>query len=66
MEKYSDILTAHDLMVILGIGKNKAYKLLGAGEIQAVRVGNTWRILLSEVQRYLGYQPRLNKTKFTI
>ena len=65
-DKYGEVITAHELIDILNVGKNKVYKLLADGDIKAVRIGKNWRILLSDVQAHLGYQPKPAKTRFTV
>ena len=44
LEKYSDVLTINDIMEILKIGRNSAYKLINSGEIKSLRVGRKIRI----------------------
>ena len=48
-----DILTVQELMDLLYIGKNTAYQLLQDGEIQAFRIGNTWKIPRGAVDAYI-------------
>ena len=54
-----DILTLKELQELLHIGKNTALRLVRSGEIEAFRVGNQWRILKVNVEkyirRYIGY-----------
>ena len=44
LEKYNDVLTINDIMDILQIGRNSAYKLINSGEIKSLRVGRNIRI----------------------
>lgn len=44
LENYSDVLVIEDIMEILQIGRNSAYKLINSGEIKALRVGRNIRI----------------------
>ena len=44
LEDIEDILTLPDIEYLLGIGKNKALKLIHSGELPAFRAGKQWRI----------------------
>ena len=44
LENYRDVLVIEDIMDILQIGRNSAYKLINSGEIRALRVGRNIRI----------------------
>ena len=44
LEKYSDVLQIKDIMDILNIGRNSAYKLIGNGSIKSLRIGRNIRI----------------------
>ena len=48
-----EILTVQELMELLYIGKNAAYKLLNEGQIKAFRIGNTWKIPRAAVDEYI-------------
>lgn len=48
-----EILTVQELMDLLYIGKNAAYQLLQEGQIQAFRIGNTWKIPRGAVDAYI-------------
>lgn len=48
-----DILTLKELQELLHIGKNTALRLVQSGEIEAFRVGNQWRILKVNVEKYI-------------
>lgn len=52
-EPENDILTVSDLMEILYIGQNYAYKLLNEGKIRAFRVGKSWRIPRSSINEFI-------------
>lgn len=41
---YPDVLTIQDLMAILHIGKNAAYRLVQEGIIKAHKIGRIYRI----------------------
>lgn len=47
------VLTAAEVMDILGVGKNTVYRLLNSGELPAIRIGRAWRVRLEELSRYL-------------
>ena len=47
------IFTLEEFKNYLRIGRNTALKLLNDGEVKAKRVGRQWRILKSEVDRFL-------------
>ena len=46
-------LWVEDLMPILGIGRNTAYKLVRSGQIRSIRIGRQLRIPKAVVQEYL-------------
>ena len=48
-----EILTIEELMELLYIGKNTAYKLLKSGEIKAFRIGKVWKIPRESVNEYI-------------
>jgi excisionase family DNA binding protein len=41
---YGDVLTVKDLQSALKIGRSTAYKLLQDGEINSIRIGDSYRI----------------------
>lgn len=41
---FSTLLRVEDLMPILGIGRNTAYRLVRTGEIRSIRIGRQIRI----------------------
>lgn len=47
------IFTLEEFKNYLKIGRNTALKLLNDGEVKAKKVGRQWRILKSEVDKYL-------------
>ena len=51
--EYPDILTVEDLIKMLIIGRNKAYKLVGDGTIRSIRIGNIHRIPKQNVSDYI-------------
>ena len=48
-----DVLTVREMMDMLAIGKNTAYKLLKDGTIQSFRLGNSYKVLRKSVQEYI-------------
>jgi excisionase family DNA binding protein len=57
-EMQNDILTVEEMMEVLYIGRNYAYKLLNSGDIKAFKVGKSWRIPKKSLEEYI-----LNKCK---
>jgi len=56
-EDYSDIVSIHEMMKMLSIGKNKAYELVHAGIIRSFRIGNHIKICKNNIIQYvLGQQ----------
>lgn len=54
MEDYPDVLTPHEVMEILGIGKNLLYQLMQEGTIPAFRLGKKmWRVLKKDLIEYV-------------
>jgi excisionase family DNA binding protein len=47
------MLCVEDLMPILSIGRNRAYKLVRNGEIPSVRIGRLYRIPRSAVVSFI-------------
>lgn len=52
-DNYDDILTVEQLMEILFIGKNTAYKLLKKGKIKAFKIGRVWKIPRKALEEYI-------------
>lgn len=48
-----DILTVQEVMELLYIGKNTAYRLLKEGQINAFRIGNTRKIPRETINEYI-------------
>lgn len=44
LENYNDVLQIKDIMNILEIGRNSAYKLISNGNIKSLRIGRNIRI----------------------
>ncbi len=51
-----ELITIEEVMKILKIGKNTAYRLLEDNEIEAFRIGNKWKIPRSSVYKYIQAQ----------
>lgn len=49
----SDLISIEDLCDMLAIGKNTAYHLLNTNEIQAFRIGRSWKIPHQSVINYI-------------
>ena len=55
LEEYPSILTPHECMEALGIGRSMFYKLVGSGELPAKRIGNKiWRISKNDLIIYMN------------
>ena len=48
-----DILTVREMMDMLAIGKNTAYKLIHEGKVSSFRLGNSYKILRKSVEEYI-------------
>lgn len=48
-----DVITVKEMMDILAIGKNTAYKLLKDGAIKSFRIGKTYKVLRKSLQSYI-------------
>lgn len=56
MNDYNDlplVMRVEDLMPILSIGRNSAYRLVRSGEIRSFRIGRCYRITKDAVQEYI-------------
>ncbi|MDE5558421.1 MAG: helix-turn-helix domain-containing protein [Ruminococcus sp.] len=47
------IITIEELMKLLNIGKNTAYRLLESREIKGFILGNKWKIPIESVNSYI-------------
>jgi len=54
LENKDEIVTIKEMMELLNIGKNTAYRLLENGDIKAFRIGNRWKISLKAVYKYIS------------
>ncbi|MCD8151350.1 MAG: helix-turn-helix domain-containing protein [Clostridiales bacterium] len=53
LNDYRDIMTVFDVAEALGIGKNRIYELMEAGELKAFRIGRIWKIPKRSVETYI-------------
>ena len=53
-EQLPIVLTPAETMDVLGVGKNTMYRLLNSGELRAVRIGRSWRISDSALERFMA------------
>jgi len=53
MERYDGFLKPSDASRYLGIPIDEIYKMLEAGELPGVRLGDRWRIRISALERWL-------------
>lgn len=44
LSEYRDILSPHDIQVILQTGRNTVYHYLVTGQIRSIKIGNKYRI----------------------
>jgi excisionase family DNA binding protein len=56
-------LSLKDVQQLLGIGRTKAYELVVAGELPAVRIGRCIRVNRRKLDEWLLAQRYLNVTK---
>ena len=54
LEEYPAVITASEVMDILGIGKNLVYEMLNSGELPGVRIGKSWRITKKSLLNFLN------------
>lgn len=52
-EEYNDILTIEELMEVLDIGKNTAYKLINSGQIPSLKINRTHKIPKKGVENFV-------------
>ena len=48
-----DVLTVKEMMDMLAIGKNTAYRLLREGTIKSFRIGTSYKVLRESVENYI-------------
>lgn len=54
LSKYNDVLTITDVMDILKIGRNNAYKLVNSGAFRVIKIGKKIRIPKASLEKYLN------------
>lgn len=64
-EDYGDIVSIHEMMKMLSIGKNKAYELVHGGIIRSFRIGNHIRICKSSIIQYVISQQAAVPVEYT-
>lgn len=52
-EQLPIMLTPAEVMDILGVGKNTIYRLLNSGELHGVRIGRSWRVANSALEKFV-------------
>ena len=58
-EEYGDILTIEELMKVLAIGKNTAYRLIKSGQIPILKINRTYKIPKKGVEDFVLKSCRL-------
>lgn len=61
---YPEVITVEELLDILLIGRNTAYRLLKSGEIKAIKIGHTYRIPILSVKEYILCKARMDISKY--
>ena len=51
-----DVITVREMMDMLAIGKNTAYKLIHDGKVKSFRLGNSYKILRKSVAEFIYSQ----------
>ncbi len=60
LEQYSDVLEVGDVADILHVSKGMVYNLIHSKQINGFLVGRKYRILKSELIRFLNEQQNVN------
>jgi excisionase family DNA binding protein len=58
------MLDVKDVMVITGIGRDKAYELLRSGEFQVKRIGNRYLVHKEILEKWLKGEKSNNKSRW--
>jgi excisionase family DNA binding protein len=61
LTKKNSVLTTNEAIKILKISRPTFLKCIRGGKIKAIKVGNGWRVLHSELIRYLKGEDQLEK-----
>ena len=52
-EQVPVVLTAAEVMDILGVGKNAVYRLLNTRKLYGIHVGRSWRITMQALEEFM-------------
>ena len=47
------VLSVSEVAEYLGVGKNRVYELLNAGQLKGFRMGSTWKISRMALENYI-------------
>jgi len=61
-EKTEDVLTSREACELLRISRPTLRKLINKGEISAFKIGNNWRIMRTELERYVREKSTARRT----
>jgi excisionase family DNA binding protein len=64
LNDYPEVILVEDLLDILLIGRNTAYKLLKSGEIKSIKIGHTYRIPIQSVREYILSKAQMDSSKY--
>ena len=53
LNDYEDVLEVEDVLEILHIGRNTAYKLFRDQKIKSFKIGNTWKIPKKSITEFI-------------
>lgn len=64
LHDYPEVITVEELLDILSVGKNSAYRLLRSGEIKSIKIGHTYRIPIVSVKEFILREARMDLSKY--
>ncbi|WP_424768323.1 helix-turn-helix domain-containing protein [Paenibacillus sp. sgz302251] len=64
LQDFPEVITVEGLMEILLIGRNTAYRLIRSGEINAIKIGHTYRIPILSVKEYILRSAQMDISKY--
>lgn len=64
LQEYPEVITVEELLEILSIGRNSAYRLLKTGEIKSIKIGHTYRIPILSVKEYILSKAQMDLSKY--
>jgi excisionase family DNA binding protein len=64
LNDYPEVITVEELLDILSVGKNSAYRLLRSGEIKSIKIGHTYRIPIVSVKEFILREAQLDLSKY--